>query len=46
MRRLSDEGAFAEKRDCVLELVLFGEVVDICEKLFPWNVDERVANPG
>jgi len=35
MRRLSYESTFAEKWRCVFKSVLFGEVVDVCEKLFP-----------
>lgn len=42
--RLGDEGSLAEKRSLRLEAILFGEGIDIEEKLLLGDVNERVAD--
>jgi hypothetical protein len=44
-RRLREERALYEKRLDILEVVVVGELVDICEKLGLGNADQRIANP-
>jgi hypothetical protein len=45
-RRLREKRALYEKRLDILEVVVVGELADICEELGLWNTGQWIANPN